>query len=182
MKINFFEIYIAQRSNLFFSQFTNISRNLIRIRRINGTSLWWNTWKWRETWIVIRRIIRVEGRTRFAFYPSPVTQKEHRIFGIQWAKEHRLSCSTFTHEHEKSVGEREPRHEYSCHWVILHFRVQLNRPRGSTRFSGIIVKRNERTSILFCNVSLVFHTRWSSNLSVNLSVSLQCRLFWDACN
>ena len=42
---------------------------------------------------------------------------------------------------------------------LLHVRVQLNRPRGSTRFSGIIVKRNERTSILFCNVSLVFYTR-----------------------
>lgn len=138
MKINFFEIYIAQRSNLFFSQFTNISRNLIRIRRINGTSLWWNTWKWRETWIVIRRIIRVEGRTRFAFYPSPVTQKEHRIFGIQWAKEHRLSCSTFTHEHEKSVGEREPRHEYSCHWVT----TLSSSTKSATRLHAVL--RNYR--------------------------------------
>lgn len=85
IKINFFKI-IAQ----WYNDRIYFSRLHTHFAKLNSHST--DEWhapvvkhsKSRETWIVIRRIIRVEGRTRFAFIHH-LWRKRSTEFGIQWA-------------------------------------------------------------------------------------------------
>lgn len=114
------------------------------------------------------------------FYPSPVTQKEHRIWHTMG--EHRPSVArhSLTNTRKASRNVHEPRH-YIRATGLLHFRVQLNRPRGSTRFSGIIVafvKRRENVDfILQFAFGFTFRSNPSGRGFLFLSIPLSRRLF-----
>lgn len=144
--------------------------NLFRLKLNSySTDKWWNVpvvkhWKSRETWNCHSQDHpRLKAACSIRFYPSPVTQKEHRIWHTMGEERIDSARHSLTNTRKVSRNVHEPDIRATG---LLHFRVQLNRPRGSTVVLWNYRKTRERR--------FYFAISWSKLPARSL---LPCRLF-----
>lgn len=149
-----------------------ISRNLIRIRRINGTSLWWNTENQEK-----RDELSFAGSSALKAVLDSLLSITCDAKGAQnlahTMGEHRLSVArhSLTNTRKVSRNVHEPRHEYSCHWVT----TLSSSTKSATRLHAVLwnyrrFRKTTRERRFYFAMFHSFYTR--SNLRICFSRSL----------